>query len=111
MTLAAAAELARFAEARGIREDDIIPRMEEWEVFPRQAVATAMKAQQQGIARLSKTQEQLYKSATKVIRDAREATQLLMKEWEHIAHRRGLDPSLPAETDASPSTHVTEPTR
>jgi malate dehydrogenase (oxaloacetate-decarboxylating) len=80
MALAAAGELARFAEARGIHEDDIIPRMDEWEVFPREAVATAMKAQEQGIARLSKTCEQLYDRATKVIRDAREATQLLMKE-------------------------------
>jgi malate dehydrogenase (oxaloacetate-decarboxylating) len=80
MALAAAGELARFAEARGIREDDIIPRMDEWEVFPREAVATAMKAQQQGIARLSKTQEQLDDCSMKVIRDAREATQLLMKE-------------------------------
>jgi malate dehydrogenase (oxaloacetate-decarboxylating) len=80
MALAAAHELARFAEARGIREDDIIPRMDEWEVFPREAVATAMKAQEQGIARLTRAQEQLYECATKVIRNAREATQLLMKE-------------------------------
>jgi len=80
MALAAAGELARFAEARGIREDDIIPRMDEWEVFPREAVATAMKAQEQGIARLSKTCEQVYDHAAKVIHDAREATQLLMKE-------------------------------
>jgi malate dehydrogenase (oxaloacetate-decarboxylating) len=80
MAIAAAHELARFAEAQGIREDDIIPRMDEWEVFPREAVATAMKAQEQGIARLSKTREQLYDHATRAIRDAREATQLLMKE-------------------------------
>lgn len=80
MALAAAHELARFAEARGIHEDDIVPRMDEWEVFPREAAATAMKAQEQGIARLSKTWEQLHDHATKVIRDAREATQLLMRE-------------------------------
>jgi len=80
MALAAAHELARFAEARGIHEDDIVPRMDEWDVFPREAAATAMKAQEQGIARLSKTWEQLYDQATKVIQDARGATQLLMKE-------------------------------
>ena len=80
MALAAAGELARFAEGRGIHEDDIIPRMDEWEVFPREAVTTAMKAQDQGITRLSKTQEQLYDCARKVICDARETTQLLMKE-------------------------------
>jgi len=80
MALAAAHELAGFAKARGIHEDDIIPRMDEWEVFPHVAVATALKAQEQGIARLFKTREELYDQAAKVIRDAREATQLLMRE-------------------------------
>ena len=80
MALAAAHELARCAEERGIHDEDIAPRMDEWEVFPREAVATAMKAQEQGIARLSKTSGQLYEEASKIIREAREATQLLMKE-------------------------------
>ena len=80
MALAAAHELARCAEERGIHDEDIAPRMDEWEVFPREAVATAMKAQEQGIARLSKTSEQLYEEASKIIREAREATQLLMRE-------------------------------
>jgi malate dehydrogenase (oxaloacetate-decarboxylating) len=80
MALAAAHELARCAEERGIRAEDIVPRMDEWEVFPRVAAATAMKAQEQGIARLSKTREQLLGQAAKVIRQAREATQLLMRE-------------------------------
>lgn len=80
MAIAAAHELAKCAEERGIHDEDIAPRMDEWEVFPRAAVATAMKAQEQGIARLSKTREQLYNEASKIIREAREATQLLMKE-------------------------------
>jgi malate dehydrogenase (oxaloacetate-decarboxylating) len=54
--------------------------MDEWEVFPREAAATAIMAQQQGIARLSKSGEQLQDEAAKVIRQAREATQLLMRE-------------------------------
>jgi len=80
MALAAAHELARCAEERGIHDDDIAPRMDEWEVFPREAVATAMKAQEQGIARLKKTREQLYDEASAIIRQAREATQCLMRE-------------------------------
>ncbi len=80
MALAAAHELARCAEERGIHEDDIAPRMDEWEVFPREAVATAMKAQEQGIARLKKTRQQLYEEASAIIRQAREATQCLMRE-------------------------------
>jgi len=80
MALAAAHELANCAEERGIDEENIAPNMDEWEVFPREAVATAMKAQEQGIARLSKTREQLYEEASVIIRQAREATQCLMRE-------------------------------
>jgi malate dehydrogenase (oxaloacetate-decarboxylating) len=79
MALAAASELARWAEERGIHEEHIVPRMDEWEVFPREAVATALKAQVQGVARLARTAEQLRAGAEKVIREAREATQLLMR--------------------------------
>jgi hypothetical protein len=39
-----------------------------------------MKAQEQDIAREWKTREQLYGQALKMIRGAREATDLLMKE-------------------------------
>jgi malate dehydrogenase (oxaloacetate-decarboxylating) len=80
MALAAARELARCAEERGLGEEYIVPRMDEWEVFPRVAATTAMKAQEQGVARVSKTREQLYEEASKVIRQARQATQLLMRE-------------------------------
>jgi len=48
--------------------------------FPREAAATGMKAQEQGIARLAKTWDQLYHGASKFIRETHEATQLLMKE-------------------------------
>lgn len=37
---------------------DIVPRMDEWEVFPREAAVTGMKAQER-VARLSKTWDQL----------------------------------------------------
>jgi malate dehydrogenase (oxaloacetate-decarboxylating) len=80
MALAAAHELAKCAEERGIDEDNIAPNMDEWDVFPREAVATAMKAQEQGIARLKKTREQLYEEASAIINQAREATQCLMRE-------------------------------
>jgi malate dehydrogenase (oxaloacetate-decarboxylating) len=80
MALAAAHELAECAEERGIDEENIAPNMDEWEVYPREAVAAAMKAQDQGIARLSKTREQLYEEASVIIRQAREATQCLMGE-------------------------------
>src|SRR5512136_725940 len=36
MCIAAATELARCAEERGMSENDILPHMDEWEVFPRE---------------------------------------------------------------------------
>jgi malate dehydrogenase (oxaloacetate-decarboxylating) len=80
MAIAAAGELARCAEARGINEDDILPRMDEWEVVPRVAAATAVKAQEQGLAGIAKTREELIAGAERVIKTAREATRVLMNE-------------------------------
>jgi malate dehydrogenase (oxaloacetate-decarboxylating) len=80
MCLAAAAEIAQCAEDRGIDDDNIVPTMDEWEVFPREAVAVGMKAQEQGIARLSLTREELYRQAADTIRKSREMAQLLMRE-------------------------------
>ena len=56
MCIAAAQELANYAEERGITEKDILPRMDEWEVFPREAVACALKSIEQGVARVKPSQ-------------------------------------------------------
>ena len=80
MGLAAARELASIAEERGLREDAILPGMDDTEVAVREAVAAGMMAQQEGVARLSRTQEQLARAARDAIATAREATQLLMRE-------------------------------
>lgn len=80
MALAAAHELARAAEERGIHDENILCRMDEWEVVTRVAAATAIKAQEQGVARLMRSRAQLLASATAKIREARESTHVLMKE-------------------------------
>jgi malate dehydrogenase (oxaloacetate-decarboxylating) len=80
MALAAAHELARFAEERGIGPDNIVPRMDEWEVFPRVAAAVGSKAQEQGVARLTRTREELLADATRAIRHAQKMTGVLMAE-------------------------------
>jgi malate dehydrogenase (oxaloacetate-decarboxylating) len=80
MCLAAASALSGCAEDNGLYEDYIVPTMDEWEVFPREAVAVAVQAQQQGVARLTATREQLYAKASATIRAAREQVQLLMRE-------------------------------
>ncbi len=80
MCIAAAKELAKVAEDKGLSEDYIIPNMDQWEVFPREAVAVAMKGIEQGVARRVATKEELYKEAEEKIKKAREEVRLLMKE-------------------------------
>ena len=79
MCIAAAQELAVFAEERGMHEKDILPRMDEWEVFPREAVACALKSIEQGVARVKLSRQELYERASSIIRNARQSTGLLMK--------------------------------
>jgi malate dehydrogenase (oxaloacetate-decarboxylating) len=80
MAAAVARELAQFAEERGIHDDNILPRMDEWDVVPRVAVAAGLKAQEQGIAGLAKTRHELHRTAERVIWQARESVRLLMGE-------------------------------
>jgi malate dehydrogenase (oxaloacetate-decarboxylating) len=80
MCIEAARTLAKIAEEKGIHEDYIIPTMDEWEVFPREAVAVGRKAIEQGVARFDIPADELHKMAEKTIRAARETVQLLMKE-------------------------------
>ena len=80
MCIAAAYELAKFAEERGIHEEDILPRMEEWEVYPREAVACALKSIEQGVARVKPSRQELYERAVAIIQNARESVKVLMKE-------------------------------
>jgi len=80
MAIAAAEELARYAAEKGLDEDYIIPTMDEWEVFPREAVATAMKAQEQGVAGLALSRETLYARAEAAIYQARQTLDVLMRE-------------------------------
>jgi malate dehydrogenase (oxaloacetate-decarboxylating) len=80
MCIAAAQELAKFAEERGINEEDILPRMEEWKVFPREAVACALKSIEQGVSRIKPSRQELYERAIAIIQNARESLRLLMQE-------------------------------
>ena len=80
MCIAAAQELARFAEEREIHEEDILPRMEEWEVYPREAVACALKSIDQGVARIKPSRQELYEKALAMIQNARESLKVLMKK-------------------------------
>jgi len=80
MCIAAAKELAKIAEDKGLNEEYIIPNMDQWEVFPREAVAVGTKGIEQGVARVEASAEERFKLAEKIIKNSREEVQLLMKE-------------------------------
>ncbi len=81
MCIAAAKELAKVAEEKGLHEDYITPSMDEWEVFPREAAAVGMKAIEDGVAGITDvTYDDIMKNAEKIIKSSRESVQLLMKE-------------------------------
>jgi malate dehydrogenase (oxaloacetate-decarboxylating) len=80
MCLAAANALADMAVERGLDDEHILPSMDDWEVFPREAVAVAMQAQKEGLAQLETTPEAEYERASAMIRHARSMTQNMMDE-------------------------------
>ena len=78
MCIAAAYELAQTAVDKGLHEDYLIPTMEDWEVYPREAVAVALKAIEQGVAKIKASRNELMENANRIIKRAREHTQVLM---------------------------------
>jgi malate dehydrogenase (oxaloacetate-decarboxylating) len=79
MCIAAAYELAKFAEEQGLSDEHIVPSMADTEVFVREAVAVGMKAIEQGVARENLTRAELTKRSGKMIRDARQTVETLMQ--------------------------------
>jgi malate dehydrogenase (oxaloacetate-decarboxylating) len=79
MCIAAAYEIAKVAEEKGLTEDYIIPTMNEFEVYPREASAVAVKAIEENVARIKLTQEEAYEKAYLIIKEAQEKVKCLMK--------------------------------
>ena len=79
MCFAAAEALANHVSNR-LSEEQILPTMDDWEVFPREAVAVAMKAQEQGVAQLSLSYDELYNHARSIIKRSRDLTHTMMEE-------------------------------
>ena len=80
MCLAAATELAKCAEDKGLSDSYLLPTMDEWEVFPREAVAVAKMAMKQKVARLKFTEKELFSMAESKIRRARDEVGILMEK-------------------------------
>jgi malate dehydrogenase (oxaloacetate-decarboxylating) len=76
----AAAEALADQIGDQLREDHLLPTMDDWEVFPREAASVGMKAQEQGIAGLERSYDQLLESATDIIRRSRNLTAMMESE-------------------------------
>ncbi|MDP2791845.1 MAG: NADP-dependent malic enzyme, partial [Rectinemataceae bacterium] len=78
MAIRCSHSIADFAEKRGITETDITARMDESEVFAIQAADVAMKAIEEGVARVTMTWDEVYNRAKADIAAARTMTEDLM---------------------------------
>jgi len=90
MAVAAAMELAKYAEENGgINENRILPTMEEWEVYPRVAAAIAVRAVEEGVARRTTTYKEELERAREIIGTVRQKFQSI---WSS-----GLIPKPPVD--------------
>jgi len=78
MLIAAAEELAKFVESR-MSEEYILPKMTEWEVYPREAAAVAAKASELGLARRPLSYREELNIAQEIIGKSVKALEVLME--------------------------------
>ena len=79
MCFAAAEALANQIGDR-LDEEHILPNMDDWEVFPREAAAVGMKAQEQGVAQLQMSYDDLLNHARTIIKRSRDLTHVMMQQ-------------------------------
>ncbi|AHC52172.1 malate dehydrogenase [Sulfolobus acidocaldarius SUSAZ] len=81
MVISASEALAEFARRKGINENYIIPRMDEWEAYYEVASAIASKAVELGLARNNKSREEFREIAKQRILRARKIMGLVVTIW------------------------------
>jgi malate dehydrogenase (oxaloacetate-decarboxylating) len=79
MCFAAAQAMANHVGDR-LAPDFILPNMDDWEVFPKEAASVAMKAIEQGLARIETTYDQEFQRASHIIKRSRDMTKRMMEE-------------------------------
>lgn len=97
MCFAAAQALADHVGDR-LDAEHILPNMDDWEVFPREAAAVAMKAIEQGLAKINLTYEQEFEQATQIIKRSRALTQMMME--------KGFIAEPPPDSEADPKVDI-----
>lgn len=78
MAIEAARSIAKFAEDRGITPDNIVPTMEDLDLFPRVAADVAMQAEKDGVARIEKSWDEVYNIAKADIAETQQVFEALM---------------------------------
>ncbi|MFW9777789.1 MAG: NADP-dependent malic enzyme [Candidatus Heimdallarchaeota archaeon] len=78
MVIAAANELAKTAEDKGLSPEYIVPDMDEWEVFPREAAAVGQQGIKDSVARRKLSYKEAFEKAECIIKKAREQTRSMM---------------------------------
>ena len=76
----AAAEAMANQISDKMDDEHILPNMDDWEVFPREAAAVAMKAQEIGVAGKTLTYDEAYEQARKIIKRSRDLTKMMMEK-------------------------------
>jgi malate dehydrogenase (oxaloacetate-decarboxylating) len=74
----AAAEALSGHVGDKLDSEHILPNMDDWEVYPREAAAVGRKAIEQGVAKLVFTYEELLEKATSMIKRSRDLTHMMM---------------------------------
>ena len=78
MCLAAASEIASYAEKTGLSETHIVPTMDALELFAHEAAAVAMKAIEEGVAQIKLDKSEVYENALEIIKRSRNITRSQM---------------------------------
>ncbi len=72
MCIAAACELANYAEKKGLSEDHIIPSMDDWQVYVKEAVAVGMCAVKQKATDMKISRAKLEATCCEIIKKSRD---------------------------------------
>ena len=80
MAIKVAYSIANFAESRGINPENIIPTMEEIDVFPMEAGEVAMQAIKDGVARCKLSYEEVYNITKQDILNIRKYLEFFAKK-------------------------------
>ncbi|HBU69502.1 MAG TPA: malate dehydrogenase [Elusimicrobia bacterium] len=80
MCITAALELAACIKESRLKPTQILPTMDDWDVYPRVAAAVGMKAIEQQIADIKLSRSKIYSQAKAMITRSRAITQNMMKK-------------------------------